>query len=97
MKTYHFKTWPEFYKDLGPAGKPFEVREFDPEKPVEVGDQMVMDEWDPRCKDFSGEAKSAECTYVLKLSDCPGILECQGSDCPGRLDDWRVYGLGNWK
>ena len=89
--THNLKVWPEFFNLLGSDEKNFEIRKRDRE--FSVGDTLVLSEWSPTSKEFTGESRTAEVIYLLNLADVPGILAAQGSDSPNRISDFCVMGL----
>tara|TARA_Y100000310_G_scaffold142407_1_gene141944 strand:- start:8557 stop:8823 length:267 start_codon:yes stop_codon:yes gene_type:complete len=58
------KVWPEYFKKIIAGDKKFELRlaDFD----CEPGDLLVLKEWDPETKDYTGEEIEKEVTYVAK-------------------------------
>lgn len=65
MATIHKKIWPENF-DLVAAGKKrFELRlaDFD----VKEGDALVLEEWDPKTKTYTGRKLEKKVDYIFKF------------------------------
>lgn len=72
MKTHELKTWPKWFRDLGPlavAPKTFEVRRDD--RGFEPGDLLNLREWNPDTQEYTGKEAHGVIGYVLR--DAPGI------------------------
>lgn len=61
------KTWPEYFQKIIEGDKKFELRLADWE--CKEGDTLVLREWDPKTKDYTGRTMEKEVTYVLKTKD----------------------------
>lgn len=61
------KIWPEFFEKILTDEKNFEVRLADWK--CEPGDILVLREWDPEKKDYTGRVLEKEATYVVKTKD----------------------------
>ena len=63
----HKKTWPAFFQKVLDGDKTFELRlaDFD----CNIGDILVLKEWDPTTKEYTGRELEKEVTYVLKTKD----------------------------
>lgn len=61
------KTWPEFFDKISSGEKKFELRLADWE--CNPGDILVLREWDPEKKDYTGRVLEKEVTYVLKTKE----------------------------
>lgn len=61
------KIWPEFFEKISSGEKKFELRLADWE--CASGDLLVLREWDPEKKDYTGRVLEKEVTYVLKTKD----------------------------
>ena len=62
--VHELKTWPEYYKAIISGRKNFEVRKAD--RLFEVGDLLVLKEFDPEKNAFTGNLITKEITYILK-------------------------------
>ena len=58
------KIWPEFFKAVVAGDKTFEIRKND--RRFRVGDVLVLEEFDPKKCDYTGEKSRAKITYVLE-------------------------------
>jgi hypothetical protein len=61
------KTWPEFFQAILDGRKTFELRlaDFD----CKPGDVLVLREWDPKTKTYTGRTIEKAVAYVLKTKD----------------------------
>jgi hypothetical protein len=61
------KTWPEFFQAILDGRKTFELRLADFE--CKPGDVLVLREWDPKTKSYTGRAVERKVTYVVKTKE----------------------------
>lgn len=61
------KIWPKFFDKILSGEKKFELRLADWE--CNPGDILVLREWDPEKKDYTGRVLEKEVSYVLKTKD----------------------------
>jgi len=61
------KVWPEYYQAILEGKKNFELRLADFE--VNVGDALILREWDPKTEEYSGRQLEKEVTYVGKTKN----------------------------
>lgn len=61
------KVWPEFFQKILDGEKTFELRlaDFD----CKSGDILVLSEWNPKTKEYTGRVLEKEVTYVFKTKD----------------------------
>ena len=59
------KIWPEYFEDVKSGRKKFELRvnDFD----VAEGDTIILEEWDPETKQYTGRKIEKKVSYVLKF------------------------------
>lgn len=59
------KIWPEYFEAVTSGKKKFEVRlaDFD----VQEGDTLLLEEWDPKTKQYTGRKVEKNVSYVLKI------------------------------
>lgn len=57
------KTWPEYFQAIVRGEKTFEVRKDD--RGFAVGDTLVLQEYDPDKKEYTGEKTSVRVTYKM--------------------------------
>lgn len=62
--THFLKTWPQFFNDVRFGRKTFEVRKQD--RDFQVGDLLVLQEWDNKKKEYTKETESCEVVYLLE-------------------------------
>jgi len=58
------KIWPEYFAKISSGDKTFELRLADWQ--CGVGDILVLREWDPGTKDYTGRQIEKAVTYVMK-------------------------------
>jgi len=61
------KVWPEYFQKILDGSKHYELRLADWE--CNVGDVLVLQEWDPKTKKFTGRTLEKEVTYVGKTKN----------------------------
>lgn len=61
------KVWPEFFEKIKSGEKNFELRLADWD--CQPGDILLLKEWDPDKKIFTGQEIQKKITYVLKTKD----------------------------
>jgi len=59
------KIWPEYFELVSSGKKKFELRlaDFD----VKEGDTLLLEEWDPKTKEYTGRKIEKKVGYVLKF------------------------------
>ena len=64
MKKIEKKTWPELFQAIVEGKKTFDLRlnDFD----IAEGDVLVLNEWDPKTKSYTGRELEREVGYVGK-------------------------------
>jgi len=65
MTTIKKKIWPEYFEAVASGKKRFELRLNDFE--AKEGDILVLEEWDPKTKQYTGRKVEKKITYVLKF------------------------------
>ena len=63
MIEHFLKTWPEYFQAIWDGKKTFEVRKND--RDFKVGDMLVLQEFDPKTKEYSGSALCKRVTYII--------------------------------
>ncbi len=61
------KIWPEYFNKIESGDKTFELRLADWE--CNIGDTLVLKEWDPETKTYTGREIKKTVTYVLKTKN----------------------------
>jgi len=61
------KVWPEFFQKILDGKKTYELRLADWE--CNEGDILVLQEWDPETKEYTGREVEKEVTYVGKTKN----------------------------
>lgn len=67
--THYLKCWPKYFAELRSGRKPFELRKNDRE--FEIGDRLVLEEWDEHTKEYTGAALTGRIDY---MTDAPFAL-----------------------
>lgn len=62
-RLHDLKTWPEFFEAVEDGRKTFEVRVND--RDYQVGDGLLLREWSPETKDYSGRAVTRIVSYLV--------------------------------
>ena len=62
MNTHKLKTWPSFFKDFLDKGKSFDIRRND--RDYQVGDTVVLQEYDPIEEEYTGRTLNRKITYI---------------------------------
>ena len=62
--THDLKVWPEPFCALINDIKPFEVRKND--RDFQVGDVLILKEWDPASESYTGQSCTRRVEYLLK-------------------------------
>ncbi len=62
------KTWPEYFQKILDGDKKFELRLADFE--CSPGDVLVLREWDPKTKEYTGRVVEKKVDYVIKTKNC---------------------------
>jgi ribosomal protein S17 len=67
MRKIEKKAWPEYFQAIVEGKKNFEVRlaDFD----CKEGDILVLREWDPKRKEYTGRVIEKKVTYVARTKD----------------------------
>ncbi len=65
MATIKKKTWPELFELVKLGKKKFDLRlaDFD----IKEGDTLILEEWDPETKEYTGRSLERLVDYVLRL------------------------------
>lgn len=59
------KIWPEYFEAVASGKKKFELRLNDFE--INEGDTLVLEEWDPKTKKYTGRRVEKHIAYVAKF------------------------------
>jgi len=62
------KVWPEYFQAILDGRKNYELRLVDFE--CKPGDTLVLKEWNPDTKEYTGRIIEKEVTFVVKTKDC---------------------------
>jgi hypothetical protein len=67
MRVIEKKVWPDFFKRIQENKKHFEIRlaDFD----IEEGDVLILKEWDPNTKKYTGREIKCSAGTVLKIPE----------------------------
>ena len=70
--THLLKTWPVPFWDVVSGAKTFEVRRND--RDFKVGDYLMLKEYDPKTKRYSGEYVIVQVDYSIILPEPEGFI-----------------------
>ena len=65
MATIKKKIWPEYFEAVVSGKKKYELRLNDFE--INEGDTLILEEWDPKTKEYTGRNVEKKATYVGKF------------------------------
>ena len=68
MNIHELKTWPTFFQDIISEKKTFEIRNRGRERDFQVGDVLLLKEWDPETEEYTGRETKRKVTYITDLS-----------------------------
>lgn len=60
---HDLKCWPPYFNDVHSGAKPFEIRKAD--RDYRVGDVLLLREWRPDWRDYTGRTVRKRITYRL--------------------------------
>ncbi|MDP3900826.1 MAG: DUF3850 domain-containing protein [bacterium] len=65
MATIRKKIWPEYFEAVASGKKKYELRlnDFD----VQEGDMLILEEWNPQTKEYTGRTTEKKVAYVGKF------------------------------
>ena len=65
MAVIKKKIWPEYFEKVEAGEKRFELRlaDFD----IKEGDTLVLEEWDPKTKEYTGRKIEKKVDFVLRF------------------------------
>jgi len=64
-KIHTLKIWQEYYSQVISGNKKFEIRNND--RDFQVGDVLILQEYDPDVDSYTGEMVSAKITYITNF------------------------------
>lgn len=64
--VHGLKCWPEFFQAIHTGKKTFELRVND--RDFKVGDVLLIREWDPKTKKYTGRKLVRDVTYLLPVN-----------------------------
>jgi len=67
LQSSQKKIWPEYFQKILDGKKHYELRLADFE--CNPGDVLILREWDPKTKQYTGRAMEKEVTYVGKTKN----------------------------
>lgn len=71
--VHELKTWPEQFADVKYGSKRFEIRKND--RNYHVGDILLLKEYDPETKLYSGNSCKVEVTFCMTTFPCKLVEE----------------------
>ncbi len=87
MATIRKKCWPEWYNKFVSGERTFELRlaDFD----LKDGDELVLEEYDPKTKEYTGRMATFGCTKVEHSAQNP--LQFYGVDEVRQKGFWIIH------
>lgn len=82
MKIHNLKCWPESFKPIVSGKKTFDIRFND--RGFKVRDQLILEEYDPAKKAYTGRRLKATISYILANTIDFGLSE--GYACLSLVD-----------
>ncbi|MFS0784759.1 ASCH/PUA domain-containing protein [Bacillus sp. 1P06AnD] len=70
--VHRLKTWPEYFLAVCKQQKQFEIREND--RDFKVGDILMLQEYDPNNKEFTGRVVDRKITYITDFAQQDGYV-----------------------
>jgi len=67
MDIHNLKTWPDIFKVMKTGEKTFDIRKND--RDFKVGDQVILHEYDPDKKKYTGDHIHAKITWILPTNN----------------------------
>jgi len=67
MKKIEKKCWPKYFKKIQSGDKTFDIRLADWK--CNINNILVLKEWDPKTKKFTGRKLEKKITYIVKTKD----------------------------
>jgi hypothetical protein len=67
VTQHDLKIWPEGFEAIMAGAKTWEFRRFD--RYYRVGDTLLLREWDPATKDYTGRTIRKKVTYLQDLTE----------------------------
>lgn len=67
MNKIEKKVWPQYFDAILSGKKTFELRLADFQ--CNEGDVLILKEWDPKTKEYTGRELEKEVTYVIQTKD----------------------------
>lgn len=76
-KIHELKTWPDYFAPIKSGIKTFDVRRTR-DRDFQLGDQLVLREWDDRTREYSGDEVHCRIIYILQGVGFGGIEPLAG-------------------
>ena len=73
MALVYKKIRPEYFDKVASGDKTFELRLADFN--IETGDELVLQEWNPETREYTGREMRKSVGYVLKLGEVQGLYD----------------------
>lgn len=71
--VHNLKTWPQYFRAVQNGSKPFEIRD-NTDRNFQVGDFVILHEWDPVDERYVGPKITQMITYVTDFEQKPGYV-----------------------
>lgn len=73
MTSHDLKTWPVYFQPIIQGEKTFEIRSND--RNFRVGDILLLREYDPETRTYSGRWAKAKVSYIIGKESAPAGIE----------------------
>jgi hypothetical protein len=68
MESHRLKSWPPFFEAIVRGNKRHELRRSD-DRTFQVGDVLLLEEYDPQSNTYTGRQIQVEVTYITSLEN----------------------------
>jgi hypothetical protein len=90
---HDLKIWPAYFAPVASGIKRFEMRAND--RDYKAGDALLLREWNPQTKEYTGRAVKVGITHVLRINELDaGLKSIMGlNPCPAKLNDMAILSI----
>jgi len=90
---HDLKIWPAYFAPVASGIKRFEMRAND--RDYKAGDALLLREWNPQIKEYTGRSVRVAVTHVLRLKELnPALKNLMGlNPCPGPVNELAVLSV----
>jgi ribosomal protein S17 len=69
MAVYKKKAWPELFEKVINGKKKFDLRLDEPDFKVNEGDVLILEEWNPKTKEYTGKKIQKKIDFILRTKE----------------------------